>query len=82
MLVVEEIETAWDSLSPYLFVPRTEAEYDRLVLILDELLDEVREDESHPLASLLDIVGTLIGQYEDENVPEPGSLIPPNYERK
>ena len=28
------------------------------------------EDEAHPLASLMDIVGTLIEKYENEYVPE------------
>jgi len=37
---------------------------------LDGLIDEVGEDESHPLASLMEIVGVLIEKYEDEHVPE------------
>jgi hypothetical protein len=28
------------------------------------------EDESHPLASLIEIVGVLIENYENEHVPE------------
>ena len=28
------------------------------------------KDESHPLASLMEIVGVLIEKYEDEHVPE------------
>ena len=38
--------------------------------LLDGLIDEVGEDESHPLASLMEIVGVLIEKYEDEHVPE------------
>jgi HTH-type transcriptional regulator / antitoxin HigA len=34
------------------------------------LVDEVGENESHPLASLMEIVGVLIEKYEDEDVPE------------
>jgi HTH-type transcriptional regulator/antitoxin HigA len=34
------------------------------------LIDEVGEDESHPLASLMEIVGVLIQNYEDQHVPE------------
>ena len=52
------------------FVPRTEAEYDRLVARLDELIDEVGEDEAHPLASLMEIIGVMIEHYENANVPE------------
>ena len=34
------------------------------------LLDEVGEDESHPLASFMEVVGILIEKYEDDHVPE------------
>ena len=59
----------WPEVSETVFVPHTEAEYDRLVAFLDELIDEVGNDESHPLASLMDIVGSLIERYEDEIYP-------------
>ena len=45
-------------------------EYQRLVAILDSLIDEVGENESHPLASLMEIAGVLVEKYEDEHVPE------------
>lgn len=53
-----------------LFVPHTEEQYQRLVVLLDTLIDLVGEDETHPLASLMEIVGVLITNYEDEYVPE------------
>jgi len=59
---------AWSALADTVFVPHTEAEYDRLVSLLDRLIDEVGEDESHPLASLMEIVGVLIEKYEEEDV--------------
>lgn len=59
----------WPQVSQTVFVPHTAGEYDRLVAFLDELIDEVGNDESHPLASLMEIVGSLIEQYEDERVP-------------
>ena len=52
------------------FVPHTEAEYRRLVHLLDELVDEVGNDESHLLASLMEVIGLLIEKYEDAHVPE------------
>ena len=57
---------------PYrgVFVPHTEAEYDRIVALLDHLVDEVGEDENHPLASLMEVLGVLIERYEAEHVPE------------
>ncbi|MGH9842513.1 MAG: hypothetical protein ACREEM_27545 [Blastocatellia bacterium] len=59
-----------NDVSNILFVPRTEAEYDRLVAVLDQLIDEVSEDEAHPLASFMDIIGVLVEHYENVNVPE------------
>jgi len=51
-------------------VPRSEADYHKLVELLDGITDEVGEDENHPLASLMDVLGVLIEKYEDEHVPE------------
>lgn len=48
----------------------SQEEYDRLVTLLDSLIDEVGENEAHPLASLMEIVGLLIENYEAEYVPE------------
>jgi HTH-type transcriptional regulator/antitoxin HigA len=48
----------------------TEPEYDRPVQMLDTLIDVAGEDETHPLASLMEIIGVLIEKYEDEHVPE------------
>jgi hypothetical protein len=48
----------------------TEAEYATLVELLDRLIDQVGEDESHPLASMMDVIGVLIENYETEHVPE------------
>ena len=38
--------------------------------MLDDLIDVVGENEDHPLASLMEIIGVLIEKYEDEHVPE------------
>ena len=45
-LDVSKTVNAWSSLADTVFVPHTEAEYDRLVSLLDRLVDEVGEDES------------------------------------
>jgi len=45
-------------------------DYNRIVALLDQFVDEVGEDESHPLAPLMEVVGVLIERYEDENVPQ------------
>ena len=68
--VVREAETAWPSVAKILYVPHDNTEYERLVDILDQLIDEAGSDETHPLASLMEIIGTLIEVFEDRNVPE------------
>lgn len=62
--------TGWPSLAGTVFVPHSEEEYNQLAALLDQLIDEVGEDESHPLASLMEILGVLIEQYENAHVPE------------
>ena len=77
MLSVPETKRIWQPLATYLVVPRNEAQYQKLVSWLDTLVDEVGEDETHPLASLMDVLGVLIERYEDEFVPpldEPEAL--------
>ena len=61
---------AWKALVGMVYVPHTEDEYRRLVALLDALIDEVGEDETHPLASLMEVIAVLIERYEDEHVPE------------
>ena len=67
---LETVEQLWPSLSTLLFVPHTEIEYDRLVQTLDALIDVVGEEETHPLASLMEVIGVLIEEYENQHVPE------------
>jgi HTH-type transcriptional regulator/antitoxin HigA len=69
-LDVPKAEAAWSSLAGKVYVPHSEDEYHRLVALLDSFIDEVGEDESHPLASLMEVVGVLIEKYEDEHVPK------------
>lgn len=67
---IDKTSTAWAPLASAVFVPHTEEEYNRLVALLDEMIDEVGEDETHPLASLMEVLGVLIEQYENAHVPE------------
>ena len=72
-MTTSELETVvqvWPTIAPLLLVPHTESEYDRLVQMLDDLIDVVGEDETHPLASLMEVIGVLIEKYEDQHVPE------------
>lgn len=69
-LQIESAVHHWRELSAILRVPRNESEYETLVKWLDKLIDEVGEDESHPLASLMEVIGVLIEKYEDEHISE------------
>lgn len=68
-----QILHSFEQTAKFLFVPTNESEYNQLVKLLDELTDMVRDDESHPLANVMDVVGVLIETYENEHVPEPAS---------
>ena len=55
---LEEIAKIWPGIQNIFSVPHNEAEYSHLIDMLDGLIDEVGEDESHPLASLMETLGT------------------------
>ena len=61
----------WEFVSPLLRKPKSEDDYDNLVLSLDELLELVGEDESHPLMSLVDIIGDWIEDWDQKHHPMP-----------
>jgi HTH-type transcriptional regulator/antitoxin HigA len=67
---IEKTKNAWPILADTLSVPRSEEQYRELVALLDDLVDEVGENEDHPLASLMEVVRVLIEKYEEEHVPE------------
>lgn len=68
---LEQIEKIWPFVAPVFSVPRTREAYDRLVSLLDDVAKRVGEDEDHPLALLMDTLGTLVEVYETENFPDP-----------
>lgn len=45
-------------------------EYEHLVDVLDQLIDLVGENETQPLAALMEVISVMIERYEDEHVPE------------
>ncbi|KQM49616.1 transcriptional regulator [Pseudomonas sp. Leaf15] len=61
----------WDFISPLLTKPQSEADYDALARALDELLDIVGEDQTHPFMGLVDIIGDWIEAYDHEHRPMP-----------
>ena len=68
--IATELKQQWKAIAPYLIISN-EQEYDEAVARLNVLLDEVGEDESHPLYSLLDTLGILIEAYDNKHYPLP-----------
>lgn len=52
---------------------RTKGDYARAVEILDAILDEIGEDEKHPMAELADALSIFIERYESEHVRTPAA---------
>lgn len=69
-LLTNEFQTQWKSIAPLLSI-RNEKEYNTAVKRLNELLDEIGDNEKHPLYSFLDTLGSLIALYEEEHYPIP-----------
>ena len=67
---LERLSAAWTPISEVLSVPHTEAEYRRISALLDLVVDEVGEHDSHPLASMMETLGALVDAYEREHIRE------------
>lgn len=57
-------------------VLHTKAEYDRAVAVLDAILDEIGQQETHPLADLAETLALSIEAYEDSHVAIPDASGP------
>lgn len=68
--ITPEIQQQWTAFAPYLTITN-EQEYDLAVERLNSLLDEIGDNQSHPLYSLLDTLGIIIEAYDDEHYPLP-----------
>ncbi len=67
---IDKIVKVWPLVSGFISVPHTEEQYENVVKMLDELIEKIGGDESHPLASLMETLGTLIENYENRHFPE------------
>jgi len=70
MLQTKVVESLQQT-AEFIFVPTNEDEYEQLVNLLDEITDIVRDNEAHPLANMMDVLGVLIEAYKDQSIPEP-----------
>ena len=76
---LDRLVPAWKGLrksTPFFGPIRNERDYARMLSLLDGLLNEVGDDEDHPLADLLDMVGLLVAQYDQENGPQIEAVNP------
>lgn len=71
ILEIEKVKNVWSDVKDILSVPHTDKEYKKLVRVLDELIDEVGNNEKHELAPLLETVGNLIEEYENDHFIQP-----------
>jgi len=67
---LKEIAKVWPDIQDIFSVPHNEKDRKKLVVLLDALIDEVGNNESHPLSSLMETLGSLIETYEAHTIPE------------
>jgi len=60
----------WSQVSNIVSTIHSEIQYNRVVNILDNLIDEINTKNDPVKKSLIDTLGTLIKDYEDRNVHE------------
>ena len=66
---LKEIAKVWPNIQSVFSVPHNEKDYNNLVDLLDSLIDEVGNNEHHPLSSLMETIGSLIETYESQKYP-------------
>ena len=67
---LREIAKVWPNIKPIFSVPHNKKDYNKLVNLLDSLIDEVGNNENHPLTSLMETIGSLIETYESQYMNE------------
>jgi HTH-type transcriptional regulator/antitoxin HigA len=67
---LKEIAKVWPNIRRVFSVPHNEKDYNNLVNLLDSLVDEVGNNESHPLSPLMETIGSLVEAYESQNYPD------------
>jgi len=65
---LKEIAKVWPDIQPIFSVPHNKKDYNKLVNLLDSLIDEVGNNENHPLSSLMETIGSLIETYETQYI--------------
>ncbi|TGN19094.1 helix-turn-helix domain-containing protein [Leptospira idonii] len=73
ILEIEKVKNVWSDVKDILSVPHTEKQYKKLLKILDLLIDEIGNNEKHPLAPLMETIGNLIEEYENDHFIQPNA---------
>lgn len=70
---VKSIATQWTALESFapLRVIHNDEEHDSMIGLMNTLLDAVGDDESHPLAPMLELVGEIVSDYETKQFAVP-----------
>jgi len=63
---LDNISKIWPSVKTIFSVPHSEKEYQALVETLDSLIDEIGDNDAHQLAPVMETVGKLIENYENQ----------------
>jgi HTH-type transcriptional regulator / antitoxin HigA len=66
---IQAIQASWQAFDAkaHLRPIHDETSYDRMVALMNSLLDVAGDDEDHPLSGLLDLVGEMVSKYEQEH---------------
>ena len=66
-----DFKKAWAVVGGGLTV-KNNKDYEKAVMVLDQLLDEVEDNENHPLSGYLEALSLMIENYESEHFPMQG----------
>jgi len=66
---IKAIQASWQALDAkaHLRPVHDEKSYQRMVALMNSLLNVAGDDEDHPLSGLLDLVGDMVAKYEQEH---------------
>ena len=67
-VITDDIQAHWRIVRPLLSI-RNESDYDLAIERLNALIDEVGDNEKHPLYELLDKLGEAVYTYEEKHHP-------------
>lgn len=63
---IHALQSSWQAFDTiaHLRPIHSEADFERMVVMMNSLLDDVGDNEDHPMSSLLDLVSDLVSRYE------------------